>query len=78
MTDIGPEVRTARGMVRGRRADGLAIFRGFPSRSRRSMLCVSPRRSRLGRGRRSTCALTSYPRTQTGAWRAPVFAGGGW
>jgi hypothetical protein len=30
MTDIGPEVRTARGMVRGRRADGLAIFRGIP------------------------------------------------
>lgn len=30
MTDIGPEVRTASGTVRGRRAEGLAIFRGTP------------------------------------------------
>jgi para-nitrobenzyl esterase len=30
MTDIGIEVRTASGAVRGRRADRLAIFRGIP------------------------------------------------
>ncbi len=30
MTDIGPEARTASGTVRGRRAEGLAIFRGIP------------------------------------------------
>jgi para-nitrobenzyl esterase len=30
MTDIGPEVRTANGTVRGRRAEGLTVFRGIP------------------------------------------------
>lgn len=30
MTDIGIEVRTASGTVRGRRAEGLAVFRGIP------------------------------------------------
>ena len=30
MTDTGPEVRTADGVVRGQWADGLAVFRGIP------------------------------------------------
>ena len=30
MTDVGPDERTADGVVRGQWADGLAVFRGIP------------------------------------------------
>ena len=79
MTDIGPEVRTASGTVRGRRADGLVVFRGIPFAQPpvRALRFAAPQPPRPWDGVRDAVEFGPAP-PQSGPLRAAGTAGTEW
>jgi para-nitrobenzyl esterase len=79
MVDIGPEVRTASGTVRGRGAEGFVVFRGIPFAQPPvgALRFVAPQRPSPWEGVRDAAEFGPAP-PQSGPLRAGAIPGTEW
>ena len=79
MVDIGPEVRTASGTVRGRRAEGFVVFQGIPFAQPPvgALRFVAPQRPSPWEGVRDAAEFGPAP-PQSGPLRAGAIPGTEW